>query len=237
MLVGIALAGVVLGGFAGENTPMWLALIGVGLVGIGILMVVTARDKVTTIEKGGQLTIQAKKIIGGATTQTTVPTADIVAVRLSTYIDRTGSGSTGSGKPGSQKRSTLYLVLKNNDTVELGTSTAAMSSFGVNGVDVTNLISKAPLSKEADQVATFLGIPLQADDTSSVTGAIKAVKDALLGEEEAPSTPGAVEAANSQTAAPLPPQPQNPVQPEVSAQPPETIQNQTPDASNRPQGS
>lgn len=238
VLIGVAVVIVFLSGMVSNvEAPGWVApLIGVVMIVFGIFFILMSRDKTIIIEKAGQVIVRTKKLIGGSANQATVPTADVVAVRLSTYIDNTGSTQNRNhGRSDGSKRSTLSLILKNNDTIELGTSTTMVGGSRVNGVDVANLIMKAPLSKEAEQVATFLGVPLQADDTSSLVGAVQSIKNAVL-QDNGPSEPasGAAEVAMQPTASPQPQVPQAPPSQEDTSVPvSESAQNQTPGLTDR----
>lgn len=204
---------------AGKKAPAWTIIIGIAMVLGGIAAVLFSKNRSVTIVKGGDTTIASKKILGGGPQAQTVPTASIVAVRLSTYIEHTTSTDDNGGNPNNSRRSTLYLVLNNNDLVEAGNSSKGLG-FSLNGINVGSLMRKAPLSKEADQLAAFLGVPLQADDTSSIAGAVKALQTVIGQGQEQPPAPQA----------PAPP-------PTASPQPPATPQpapNDTPDRPSSP---
>lgn len=216
---GVVFSGAVLSGVVGKNTPAWIAVFGlVGLV-VGGLILKFADTRKVTIQTGGDTTITAKRVVGGKTANQTFPTASIVAVRLSTYVDYSSNNSDNSGSsfntsgPG-QRRSNLSLLLGNNDLVELGTSGGG-GGVSINGMNVSSLIQKAPLSKEANQIATFLHVPLQADDNSSVAGAVQSVVKAFRHETEAdqPQTTPSLNPNAAPTPAPVQPSepPSNPV--------------------------
>jgi hypothetical protein len=168
----------------GNKMPVWIALIGIALAIGGLAAVIFAKNRYINIQRGGNTIIQAKRMIGGSTQTQTIPTSNIVAVRLSTYLERNnqaGDPNFNNGNRSMSRRSVLALVLNNNDLVQVSQSSSGGLSF--NGLSLTGLITKAPLSKEANQVASFLGVPLQADDTSSIAGAVNSIK-ATFGQNE-----------------------------------------------------
>jgi hypothetical protein len=197
ILVGIGVIIVLLGSSSdnGKKAPAWSVLIGIFFIIFGVLMALFAKNRTVTVRKGGDTSVSAKRVLGSNPQQQTVPTANIVAVRLSTYMENNNGSNGGSGGisggDSSSRRSVLSLVLNNNDLIEVGGSGGGMGGFNINGINVSSLITKAPLSKEANQVATFLGVPLQADDTSSIAGAIKSIGTAFHQESSQPaqSTP------------------------------------------------
>jgi hypothetical protein len=207
----------------GQQVPGWVVLIGLAVAIVGVAFIFFAKNRRITIQHGGNTEITAKRIIGGGHQTQTITTASIVAVRLSTYVESTSDpdGGVSGGNPASSRRSVLSLVLNNNDLVELGNSGG--NNFNINGLSIGGLISKAPLSKEANQLATFLGVPLQADDTSSIAGALRSVKNAFGQQASQPPTQSPslnptqppLPSAPPTNPAPQPPTPpQNPVAPQ-----------------------
>lgn len=225
VIVGIGLTIVLLAspGDNGKKAPAWTIVLGIAFVIFGVLMAVFSKNRTVTVQKGGDTTVNAKRMLGGSPQQQSVPTANIVAVRLSTYMQNTSNtdGSGGFSNSGSSsRRSILSLVLNNNDLIEVGGSGGGTGGFSVNGINVSSLITKAPLSKEANQVATFLGVPLQADDTSSIASTIKSIGTAFHQESSQPtqSTPFNPDAQPQVPATPpippaVPAAPQAPVPP------------------------
>lgn len=171
-LGGIGTAVVVLGG---KKAPIWAALIGLGMVIIGILTALFAKNRKAILQLGGNVTVTDKRVIGGGVQQQSVPISSVVAVRLSTYLENTGNYNDGNRS--TSRRSVLGLLLSDNDIIQLGSSGGG--GFTVNGLNVSSMIMKAPLSKEANQIAAFLGVPLQADDSSSIAGAVQSLKSAF----------------------------------------------------------
>lgn len=213
----------------GKKAPVWVLLVAIAIALAGVAAIIFAKNRSVTIQKGGNTTVSAKRLIGGTPQSQTVPTASIVAVRLATYVE--SGGPNNNGNPSNSRRSTLSLVLNNNDLVEVGSS-SGNSSFSFNGLNVSSLISRAPLSKEANQTAGFLGVPLQADDTSSIAGAVRSVRNAFQQGSPDPAGPPAQTTSFNpeppaqpaqQPASPAPavqlPQPQAPLPPTPPAIP------------------
>lgn len=205
---GIAAVIAVLIGAFGKDTPPWIALIGLVFAVFGGIALKTAQNRVITIQQGGDTTVNSKRLIGGKTAQQSFPTSSIVAVRLDTYMDSTGNtnmNNNTSGSPSSSRRSELALLLNNNDLIQIG-SASGNSGFSVNGMNLSSLIQKAPLSKEANQISTFLNVPLQADDNSSIAGAVQSVVKAFRHETntESPQQPVSFNPGNLANPAPSP---------------------------------
>jgi hypothetical protein len=244
IVIGIGLAIAIGGGLVkssnGQKPSPLIALFGVVFAVIGVLVFLTAKNRTIVIEKGGNTTVDAKKLIGGKDVNQSFPTTSIIAVRLNTYMDSTSStGMNNSGvsfgnNNNSQRRSTLSLLLNNNDMVELGSSGSSGSGLNINGMNVGSLISKAPLSKEAGQISTFLGVPLQADDNSSIAGAIHSAVDMFKQAKNGQPTsfnqnaPTSAQPSLTPTQSPQPAQtpqtPQPPVAPGTPTPPPASQQ-------------
>jgi hypothetical protein len=213
----------------GKKAPAWSYLVGLAFALVGILAAISAKNRTIVGQKGGETTVRDKRLLGGSPRQQSVPTANIIAVRLYTYAQSNATDGGLNSNAGTTRRSVLSLVLNNNDVIEIGSS--GNSGFSFNGMNIGSLIAKAPLSKEANQVAAFLGVPLQADDASSITGALKSVKEAF-GQGQAPQAPQATSSSSPQ------PQPAPPAAPATStpqpapatdsSQPPQTPTNLPP---------
>lgn len=206
----------------GKKAPVWSVIIGVVFVIFGVVMVIFAKNRSVVMRKGGDTTVRLKRVFGGTPQQQSVPTASIVAVRLSTFMQNSGTtaggvGVSSAGNPQNSRRSVLSLVLNNNDLIEVGASSGTLGGLNVNGMNVTSLISKAPLSKEANEAANFLGVPLQADDTSSIAGAVRSLKNAFEGQGQPGQVPQPGQPP-TQTAS-FNPDPQAPAQPQAPQAP------------------
>ncbi len=216
----------------GNKLPIWTVAIGLVVIIIGIVTLLFSKNRTATIEQNGTTTITAKRLLGGQPENISFPTSDIVSVRLSTYADNTASNNMQNNM---QRRSVLQLVLKNNDLADIGGSSSGGFSF--NGMNIGGLLTKAPLSKEADQIASFIGVPLDANDASSISGAIKSVTSAFQSNKSSnPQQPTQFnqepQNANPQPGPSIPPQPPQPIPP-VPPQDPPVIK--PPDSTQPPQ--
>jgi len=148
-------------------------LIGFGLVFfiVGVLTALNAKSERTLIVKGGNTTVTTRRLLGGATVSQSFPTASIKTVRLNSYISGTNTGPTNGGR-----QSNISLVLVDNTIVDVATK--AGNGFKVNGLSLSSLIGKPPLTNEANQLSQFLGVPLESADMSSIAGMINTVRNA-----------------------------------------------------------
>jgi hypothetical protein len=161
---------------AGKSLPIWLAAVGLVASIIGFFVVRSSKNKTVLLNRGGTSSVELKRIFGGKTENTTFETSRIKAVKLQTYLD---SNQDSDGHNRTTRRSTLSLVLDNNDEIQLADEASKGGSFSINSIDVSSLISKAPLGKEAGQIADYLQVELQSVDMSNPAQAVKAVMDAF----------------------------------------------------------
>ncbi|HEX5797726.1 MAG TPA: hypothetical protein VFX79_00065 [Candidatus Saccharimonadales bacterium] len=163
----------------GNKMPMWLGLVGLVFFAIGVFLFLSAKSKMIKLVKNGQSNITTKKLLGGGTHTQDFQTSAIVAVNLSTRNEYVNTGtSTNNSRSTMQRRSDLHLILNDNSTIEI-TSSSGQSGFSLNGINMTSLVRKAPLSKEAEQIAGFLGVPVKYEDSSSLQG----LKDMIMGKD------------------------------------------------------
>ena len=169
---------------------------------IGALVFFTASSETVVLRKSGQSSVENKRAIGGSKTSQTFDTATIRSVRLvTTMLPTNTGGGLNSSRASNGRQSQLSLELNDNSQIVLGTASGG-GGLSVNGIGVTDLIQKAPLSKEAHQISEFLGVPLDAGDFSNPIATIRSVKDAVMGRNEQPTaTPPTVPGA-AQSAAP-----------------------------------
>lgn len=177
-----ALAGLAIAiAFLLSRSPVF-SLFGLIVAAIGGYTVWSASNREIVIVKGGTSTIRSTKVFRSNTQEDSFDTSTVASVRLAT-----GSGinsgsdfnnNSSNNSSNNQRTSTLWLVLKNNDTIEIA-SKSGSGGFSINGMSIGGLIQKAPLSKEASQVATFLGLQVDAFDSSNPAAAIKSVVNAL----------------------------------------------------------
>lgn len=158
-------------------TPTWLALLGGALVAFGILALWAAKNERITMIKGGETIIDVNKLIGGAKVSQRFPTTDIIAVRLRTTLSSTSTVNDANNSTQPDRQSVLSLLLRDNSLVTVA-SASKSTGMSINGVSMGGVINRAPLATEAQQIATFLGVALQADDESSFAGAVTSIVSA-----------------------------------------------------------
>lgn len=150
--------------------PILLAFGSVFLI-VGIVIGLLARSRRTIIIKGGDTTVSARRILGGSPESKSFPTASIKSVRLNSYMTGNNTSSSGGGR-----QSTVSVVLTDNSIVDVAVKSGG--NFSVNGINMSALISKPPLTSEATKLSQFLGVPLESTDMSSVSGMINTVRNA-----------------------------------------------------------
>lgn len=143
---------------------------------IGIVMALFATNRTVTLNKGGTSTVVSRRIIGSKEADQSFSTADVVSVSLTTGPGSNGSMMMGTNT-GNRRLSTLTLLLKGNSVIQVGVSNGG-PGFSISGIS-TNLIQKAPLSKEANTIATFLGVPLQEANMTNPIAAVESMVGAL----------------------------------------------------------
>jgi hypothetical protein len=140
-----------------------LAVVGVFFAIIGFVFMYLGQSLRVTLSPGGQSEILTKRIVFGSPKVKTFATSEITAVELL-------SGMNYSQQNGSQRNSTMYLVMKDGSKLEL--AQAGQGGFAVNGINLASF-GKAPLANEANQVASFLQVPVQAADFSNIAQTVK----------------------------------------------------------------
>lgn len=166
----------------GEKVPAWVSLFGLAFLAVGIYLLLSAKNRAISLVKNGQSNVTEKKLLGGGVKSQNFQTSVIVAVDLSTRNETESSGA--NDRSTTERRSDLKLILNDNSTVDV-TSSASRGGFNLNGVDMTNIVRKAPLSREAEQIAAFLGVPVKYEDASSMQG----LRDLITGGNQTPNTP------------------------------------------------
>lgn len=163
------------------KSPIYIPLIGVALIAFGIFAGWTAQSTTTILRKNSPSSTISKRLIGGATNSHDFDASKTVRVELITQAlnDNANSGTNQQ----QSRRSILKLVLDDNTEVILGEATRN-SGATVNGIGVSNFLTP-PLQKEAQAVADFLGVPLNAADMSNPITAIQS----LMHHDNAPAQP------------------------------------------------
>jgi len=143
----------------GQDNSFYPIVFGSLFAIIGIALLFFSKTTTIVLEKEGTTSITSKYTIGmSQAKRETIPTIDIAAVMLSTKFQQ-NRNSDGSTTPSTS--SSLSLLLKNNDVIKIEESSGGMSISGFNISNILSAIGKAPLSKEAKQIAEFLGVPVK----------------------------------------------------------------------------
>lgn len=178
LIVGIVVLVTVLTGIwkiqgNGQSTAIIGPIVGIVMAVGGVASAFLARNRNTTLQKNSTSTVTQKHILFGREKIISFNTKRIQAVCLMTEY------RNSSGNSGMQRRSQLSLMLDDNSLVPVARS-AGSSSSSINGLNVTSLVMKAPLSKQADQISQFLGVPIKSSgDVQSLGGVINSVVEAV----------------------------------------------------------
>lgn len=136
-------------------------------IAFGVYAGWSAKSTTVILRKTGPSSVTSKRLVGGATGSHDFNTAQVVRVELITAA----LDSTPQQEQTPSRRSVLKLILNDNSEVVLGEKTRS-SGVSVNGVGISNFL-EAPLHKEAQTVADFLGVPLGAADMSNPITALQ----------------------------------------------------------------
>jgi len=196
------------------HARIFVTLFGLIFLAVGILVAVLAKNRITTIVRGGDVTLSAKRLLGGHQVEQSFPVSDVASVRLNTFME--GGGPNAAP----QRESTLQLVLRDNGIVDVASKGGG--GFTVNGMNVSSLISRAPLLKQATAVSEFLGVPLQDTDMGSIGGIVNTAREVIANRDavepmSAVATPAVMQ--QQYVANPVPQSPEQTVAP-VQPQPP-----------------
>ncbi len=164
-----------------HGMPVWLVLLIAGITTLlGSAVAFTAKNTRILIVKDGESIAESKKVLGGTLQRQTFMSQNVAAVQLET-VNEYDSTADSSGHRGTntKRRSNLFLILKDNSRIPLG-SKSKNSNFTVGGFDVGSMIQKAPLSKEANMIAEFLGVPVQTAGEVPLGEAVQKVRDAII---------------------------------------------------------
>jgi len=185
------------------HARIFVTLFGLIFLAVGILVAVLAKNRITTIVRGGDVTLSAKRLLGGHQVEQSFPVSDVASVRLNTFME--GGGPNAAP----QRESTLQLVLRDNGIVDVASKGGS-------------LISRAPLLKQATAVSEFLGVPLQDTDMGSIGGIVNTAREVIANRDavepmSAVATPAVMQ--QQYVANPVPQSPEQTVAP-VQPQPP-----------------
>jgi hypothetical protein len=141
----------------------------------GIVTALLAKNEDSIFQKGGNSTITLKRILFGSPKIISFETKRIQSVCLITVY----SSDMDNNSSGMKRSSQLSVMLDDNSLVRLAQSSFS-SSASFNGVNIGGLVTKAPLSKQAEQIAQFLGVPLESSgDVPSIGNIVKGITEAV----------------------------------------------------------
>jgi hypothetical protein len=182
ILIGLAVVGLLIAnGFkdsSGKSSSILIPILGLVFAVVGVFCVIFAANRDIILQKGGTSSVSSKRIFGGKLKSVSFETKRIIAVSLMTGYQMTGSGNASNP----QRESQLSLVLDDNSLVKIGQKSGS-GGFSLNGFNISGLITKAPLGKQADQISAFLGVPLQSSrqmtTIASIANVVEGVSEAV----------------------------------------------------------
>lgn len=179
--------GAVVVGLRTEDSSIWVIVIGAIFALIGAFIIFRATKTEVTLRNNGVsvkkiTTILTKKSLSEEFNSDQV---EKVVLESSVRLVRDSDGDSRR-----ERTSILYVNLNDSRQVVLATKSSS-GGFSVNNIDLSSFGS-APLSKEAEQMATFFNVPLENlnNGAPSVGEIIKGVKEGInqarAGAESAP---------------------------------------------------
>lgn len=220
----------------------WPALFGLIFVAVGLFLLASASTRNVTFQKDGNTTITDKKVLFGAPKVQTFPTSSIARVSIESHTEYQNRSVNDTGSSLDRTVSepvligTLSIVLNDGSSIAIDTASRNQSmsnnSFTINGIPIGGIISavksfsgKPPLTKEAEKLAGFLGVPFASEgSTGSIIGDIT---QALSGQGATTQTTADPAPMPQPTGfSPTPPAPAQPVPTPLPMQP--VAQAQTP---------
>jgi hypothetical protein len=155
-VIGIAAA---IYGLIEHRTP--LMAVGAFLVVLGTLIVATAKSTHIVLDKSGPSSLSSKTVFSQSKTQS-FNLSEVTTVLLEARENsETVKNADGSTRNQTKIIANVFLVTSSAQRIPLGTATKVMDIGGLLG----SLIATLPLKEEADQIATFIGVPMQASDS------------------------------------------------------------------------
>ena len=215
--IGIA-AGVAL--FLTQENKM-TGLIGLAALAVGAALIFFAENKTITLRKSGLSSITTSKLMSSETRKQEFDARGAQFIEL--QVSRETSNDT-NGSKNTSLSSEMYLHIPNTVATLLARESNSLN-FSVGVLDFGELLGHAPLQKEAQIVADFLGVPVQINDMSSIMGAVKTMAglkgtfDSMVA-QNATSNNQPTQVAESQPQSQQPVQPQQQVSQSVNTQKP-----------------
>lgn len=161
-----------LGGMAiillGYLNRLWLLwLLGLALVAIGALVVTFAKSTHIVLARSGASSIASKTLFTQSKAHSFALDDVSSVLLLSSQTQRLSKNADGSQRYETDVRSTLYLKTADARMLQVGNKTRTLDIGGMIGA----LVRSMPLKKEAEQVAAFIGVPLQVSEATSLAAA------------------------------------------------------------------
>jgi hypothetical protein len=144
----------------GQSLSIIGPIIGLVIAVSGVISAFLAGNHDAVLIKGGTSTVTFKHILFGKAKSVSFETTRVQSVFLMTQYTNNANNNVNNQGQSLQKSSQLLLMLDDNSLIQIASSISSSSS-SVNGLNVANLVTRAPLSKQANQIAQFLGVPLQ----------------------------------------------------------------------------
>ncbi|HTD27820.1 MAG TPA: hypothetical protein VK660_00365 [Xanthomonadaceae bacterium] len=136
--------------------------IGAGLAIMGALFVFVTKSTHIVLDKSGPSSLSSKTIVSQTTTQS-FNLSEVTTVLLEAReASETVKNPDGSTRNQTKITANLILVTSNAQRIPIGSATRTMDIGGLIG----SLITTLPLKNEAEQIAKFIGVPMQASDTA-----------------------------------------------------------------------
>lgn len=164
IVLGLGGATIILLGYLNHLWPLWL--LGLALLAIGGLVIVFSKSTHVVLARSGDSSIASKTLFTQSKAHSFALT-DIAAVQLlSSQRQHFSKDADGTQRSDTEVKSTVYLKTADARMLQIGSKTRTLNIGGMLGA----LIQSVPLKKEAEQVATFIGVPLQVSDAMNFGG-------------------------------------------------------------------
>jgi hypothetical protein len=164
IVLGLGGATIILLGYLNHLWPLWL--LGLALLAIGGLVIVFSKSTHVVLARSGDSSIASKTLFTQSKAHSFALT-DIAAVQLlSSQRQHFSKDADGTQRSDTEVKSTAYLKTADARMLQIGSKTRTLNIGGMLGA----LIQSVPLKKEAEQVAAFIGVPLQVSDAMNFGG-------------------------------------------------------------------
>ncbi|MDN5923952.1 MAG: hypothetical protein L0H70_03010 [Xanthomonadales bacterium] len=145
------------------NHIRWLYVLAAALLVIGAIVTFCAKPSRIVLTKSAAGSISYKGLLSCVTAQRFALT-EAVSVHLVTSSTHRQDLSVGAHMA-SKVSASIHLHLRDGSHIALGSQTRLMHTESNDGA----LRQSMPLKKEAERIASFVGLPLQANDSSQHT--------------------------------------------------------------------